>query len=133
MKNAYFLHPENILLSMITAENVTVRKLGWCKFLKVRTVSSSNNGVRNFKITNINTEALNYNYEAIDWQSVEVTEPPSIMSMGIEQIIAFRDSGEIWQAPKLPCHTQAVERMIKVVAEPSLCVAGLEERWICNE
>ena len=57
------------------------------------------------------------------------------MSMGIEQIIAFRDSGEIWQAPKLPCHTQAVERMIKVVAEPSLCVAGLEERdvFVMNE
>ena len=108
---------------MITAENVTVRKLGWCKFLKVRTVSSSNNGVRNFKIPNINTEALNY-YEAIDLQSVEVTEPPSTMSMGIEQIIAFRDSGEIWQVPNLPCHTQAVERMIKLVTELALCVAG---------
>ena len=33
--NGYFLHPENILLSMITDENVVIRKLGWKRIKKL--------------------------------------------------------------------------------------------------
>ena len=32
--NAYFLHPENVLLSMIADENVIIRKLGWKRLKK---------------------------------------------------------------------------------------------------
>ena len=35
-RNAYFLHPENILLCMINDDNAVIRKLAWKKIAKAR-------------------------------------------------------------------------------------------------
>ena len=67
--NAYFLHPENVLLSMIADENLIIRKLGWKRLKKatdqmIRIGGST--GIRCFDVPKVIFEANSY-HEAIDW------------------------------------------------------------------
>ncbi|KAK4874453.1 hypothetical protein RN001_013813 [Aquatica leii] len=77
-RNAYFGHPENILLAMLADERKYVRKVGLRRILKCRRRASN------------------------------VPDNISIL--------------------KLPCHTQAVERCIRLVTEASSSVCGNEAR-----
>ena len=66
----------------------------------------------------------------IDWQSIEVTEPPILANMSeceLEQYVASGDIPKV-NFPKFPCHTQAVERCVKLVTEASAAVCGQKSR-----
>jgi hypothetical protein len=119
-RNAYFAHPENLLLSMITDERKTIRELGMRRILRARSESC---GLRKFSIPTLNFNAQNY-IDLIDWQMTDVTEPPLLADVdSIEMLVASGETPVI-DFPKYPCHTQAVERCVKLVTEASASVCG---------
>ncbi|ESN96201.1 hypothetical protein HELRODRAFT_163242 [Helobdella robusta] len=127
-RNAYFAHPENILLSMLADEQKHIRELALRRILKCRANDATLNTVRVFKVPKLNFDAINY-YDMIDWHATEITEPPltkDITTEALEQMIM--DIPNNIEFLKLPCHTQAVERMIKLVTEASLSVCGEKAR-----
>lgn len=112
-RNAYFAHPENLLLCMVVDSRRHIRELAIRRILKARN-SKKHNHVRIFKIPEINFDCSDYS-EMIDWQNVEVTEPPALSKYTDETLKEFIESGETPDIPQFPCHTQAVERHIKLV------------------
>ena len=112
-RNAYFAHPENILLSMITADSKTIREFDVPSILKVR---SEKYGIRKFVIPTLNFDAKNYT-DLIDWQNTDVTEPPLLEDISVDELEMLVASGEtlVTDFPRYPCHTQAVERTVKLV------------------
>lgn len=122
-RNAFFAHPENVLLAMLADDRKYIRELALRRVLKSR-VSRNDNQIRDFKVPKLNFAATDYT-ELIDWQSEEVTEPPLTKSISEavlrNMIVNIPETIEILS---FPCHTQAVERHIKMVTEASTSVCG---------
>ncbi|CAH1110778.1 unnamed protein product [Psylliodes chrysocephalus] len=127
-RNAFFDHPENILLSMLTDDRKPMRELALRRILKCRVNGLYNRNIRQFKVTKLNFDTQDYT-ELINWQSVSVIEPPLTIKVSDDvlqkMIVRVPDNIEI---SKHPCHTQAVERCIRTVTEASGLVSGTESR-----
>jgi hypothetical protein len=121
------VHPENIILSMITDDKPFIRELAWRKIKKARGANESSDTVREFKLPKINKECTEY-YNLICWQSTNITEPPSTMTVSDLDLQQFIEDKHFFDIKKYPLHTQAVERAIKVVSEASAKVCGQESR-----
>ena len=69
-------------------------------------------------------------YDFFDWQNSHITEPPLMTDISEDQLKLFVTSGEppIADFPKLPRHTQAVERCVKLVTESSSVVCGAKSQ-----
>jgi len=125
--NAYFAHPENLLLSMIYDDSAMVRELGYRRILKAKQTPKSQN-VRNFMIPKLRFDADEY-HQMIDWQEIDLTEPPILTKLTETEIKELIETNEKPQGmPNFPCHTQAVERIIKLVTDASATVVGQENR-----
>ena len=124
-RNAFFAHPENILIAMINDERPHIRELAWRRVLKAR--SQSSEVVRQFKLPEINFDAEDY-VAMINWQSVTVTEPPLTRDIPETELRKNIENKARLEFKKFPCHTQCVERMIKLVTESSKKVSGVENR-----
>ena len=81
--------------------------------------------VRKFKVPKINFLAQSYT-ELIDWENTALSEPPLTLSKTNEELLAYKESPMV--VPKYPCHTQAVERAVRLVSEASAAVVGQEAR-----
>lgn len=133
-RNAYFGHPENLFLSMLTDNDKHIRELGCRRIIKARSLKHS--GLRSFKIPKIDFKSNTY-YDLIDWQSSNLilTEPPLLREVTTEDLKKIVDDGNIkmFTFPKFPCHTQSVERCVKLTTEASGSVAGQKSRdgFIC--
>ena len=126
--NAYFAHPENIIFSMVHDERAAIRELGWRRMLKARDCANKEQ-LRQFKMPEINFEANEY-YNLINWQNEQVLEPPLLKNIPTEDIqkkIRDKTMPGLTNS-SIPCHSQAVERMIKLVTEASSKVCGKNER-----
>lgn len=61
----------------------------------------------------------------IDWSHVEISEPPLTSNISDDELNAmFLEVPDEIDIVKYPCHTQAVERCIKLVTEASAAVRG---------
>jgi hypothetical protein len=129
-RNAWFSHPENLLLSMISDPAADIRQLGWRRILKARTTSHRTNDIREFTVPlEIRLDAPSY-VDIIDWANCKLTEPPLIKSISTE-ILKENIKNSAFAAEDLkdfPSHTQNVERMVKLVTEAASAVCGPEER-----
>ena len=56
-RNAYFAHPENLLLSLNTDERQHIRELGIRRILKTRETETTKSSVRQFQVPKLNFEA----------------------------------------------------------------------------
>ena len=122
-RNGYYAHPENILLAMVHDKNKDIRELGLRRVLKARKIEAEHGkGVRLFKIPKINFDATAY-YDLIDWQNILITSPPLLFDVNdgdIKRTITQRTSFTLpVELTTIPCHTQAVERTIKLVTTAS--------------
>jgi hypothetical protein len=126
-RNGYFRHPEDLLLSMISDDRKAIRELGLHRILKARAQVKST--IRVFTVPQLNLEATDY-IDLIDWKNNDITEPPLIADLSNDEIRRVVESGEIpmIEFPRFPCHTQAVERCVKVVTEASVAVCGATAR-----
>lgn len=129
--NAFFAHPENILLSMVVDDREHVRELGLTRVLKTKEVPVKGKNVRNFLVPKINFESNEY-YELINWSETKLTCPPLLASFSsdtIAQLIIHKEKPKLnINLADIPCHTQAVERCVKLVTEAASKVYGNERR-----
>lgn len=127
-RNGYFSHPENMLLAMLADSRKTVRELGLRRLLKCRQHKLLGPKVREFRVPLLNFKATDY-IDLIDWQSVTIIEPPLTVSISDSSLMEM-----ISEVPseigilKFPCHSQAVERCVKLVTEASTAVCGFDAR-----
>lgn len=127
-RNGFCGHPENVLLAMITDERPHIRELGLRRIIKARSHVPANK-IRKYQVPPLNLNATEY-YDMIDWQSLTVTEPPVTMNMTndeLKDMISAQISPSVI-FPLFPCHTQAVERCVKLVTEASASVCGETSR-----
>ena len=80
--DCYFGHPENVLLTMIHDDSLTIRELGLRRILKAR---SSSEELRRFSLPSLNLNASRY-YKMIDCQNTLVSEPPATKRIPDEEL-----------------------------------------------
>ena len=122
-RNAYYAHPENLLLAMLDDEDENVRT----KAVKIiKTIRAehqpSHRPVRPFSVPKIDYDADNY-HSMIDWESLQLTEPPLTYHLSNDELELLIDEA-LTLAP-YRSHTQSVERAVKVVTDASGKVYGL--------
>ncbi|GBM67532.1 hypothetical protein AVEN_139311-1 [Araneus ventricosus] len=77
--NAYFAHPEHLLLTMLHDSRKHIRELAVRRILAARDKKTKNSGgLRFFKLPKLNFEAADY-IDLIDWSNCVVTKPPLTM------------------------------------------------------
>ena len=130
-RNAYCSHPKNVLLAMLTDGRPHIRQLSLRRILKARSTEKSGEHVRKFCIPTLNFDAVNYE-DMIDWSGADtpVTEPPVMMRMTDTELkdLIKADVTPTVLFPRFPCHTQAVERCVKLVTEASAAVCCQKSR-----
>ncbi|KAK4881795.1 hypothetical protein RN001_005114 [Aquatica leii] len=133
-RNAFFAHPENLLLSMLCDEQKHVRELAARRILKARK-SSESLQLRVFEVPKINLNASSY-IDLIDWQQ-SYSQPPILTNVPDKTLHSLVESGDDDEVLflRLQCHTQAVERAVKTVTEASmqLCHKTAREALIKNK
>ena len=120
-RNCFFAHPENLLLTMLTDERKEIRELAARRVKAARLVRPKD--VRKFVLPTVNVTADNYD-ELVNWQDYQRTEPPMMMNITNEEIDIAIETGQRWTLDNFPCHTQAVERHVKLVTEAAAAVCG---------
>ena len=108
---------------MLTDDRPEIRELTLRRILKSRKQETESQ-MRLFSLPTPNFEANCY-FEMIDWQNIPITEPPITMDIAGEMLITMISTPTLKFA-RFPCHTQAVERHIKLVTEASKLVCGPE-------
>jgi hypothetical protein len=127
-RNSYFAHPENILITAVDDSDYVVRRDAVDKIVCARQNVDANKDIRKFSKSSINLNlAANSYYDLIDWTCSPITPPPLLSSLSDDELSAAAELGPI-PMPRLPCHTQAVERSVKDVTRVSTKVFGHESR-----
>ncbi|KAF0287675.1 hypothetical protein FJT64_013924 [Amphibalanus amphitrite] len=122
-RNAYWAHPEQLLLAMVADEDDKTRQDAIHHIAGARQRQMV--GVRPFKLPEINFEATHFT-ELIDWEQELVTEPPLLSELSGEELEAVAATPH--SVPPYPVHTQAVERVVRTVTEASSKVLGEKAR-----
>lgn len=128
-RNSFFAHPENLLLSMVMDDRKHIRELGLRRIIKSRQRSAKEKSIRSFFPPKLNFDAENY-FEIIDWSSCKLFSPPILRNIDDDTILSLIhcETAPNWNIRSFPCHTQAVERCVKLVTEASGKVCGAENR-----
>lgn len=151
-RNGFFAHPENVLLAMCNDDRPPIRALAYERILRSRKASDDNTNetVRRFTIPCLNFESADY-VDMIDWQqaSIDQQNPPLLRDLlihddNIDRLAMFKITDPQYEGKildqtgeeknfdidlrTLPCHTQAVERCVKLVTEASQMVCGESQR-----
>ena len=84
-----------------------------------------NSTVRQFDVPKINFKATTYP-NLINWKKTAFTEPPMTLALSDDELRGLVEKPLL--VPFYPCHTQAVERAIKLVTEAAGSVVGAESR-----
>ena len=124
-RNGYFAAAENILLSMLCNERKHIRDLGLCRLLKARAGSLQfQKSTLTLRITLIWSHGTSLKSQSPQWQ---------ISNDSLKQFIRETSESTVVENPlidflRFPCHTQAVERVIKLVTESPLSLCGSSSR-----
>ena len=116
-RNAFFGHPENILKSMLVNDRKEIRELAArrIKFSRQSPVADYSE-LRKFKIPPLNFDAEDY-HSLVNWQELPRTQPPMLKDVGDDEIEKAIQIPQKWTLDDFPCHTQSVERHVKMVPE----------------
>ncbi|GBN33705.1 hypothetical protein AVEN_61571-1 [Araneus ventricosus] len=114
---------------MLVDEREHIWELDHKMILKARQIVPKKKTVRNFVPPKINFQASDY-IEIINCNCCVVYPPPMLRNLSEDDIKSLFNSETtpIRETQKFPCHTQAVERCIKLVTEASNKVCGHEVR-----
>lgn len=121
LNNSFFLHSENVLLSMIADKEKSIRCRAYKIIMSLRERNEENGSARVYtKPTSINfdyEDNLNISEkytDLIDW-SKEIYEPPFTKSLSIDQLNFYMYSDDVIIVPALPLHAQATEFDVQLV------------------
>ncbi|GBM27211.1 hypothetical protein AVEN_202100-1 [Araneus ventricosus] len=133
--NAYFVHPEHLLLTMLHDSRKHIRELVVRCILGARDKKTKNSGgLRFFKLPKLNFEVADY-IDLIDWSNCVVTEPPLKMHIKDKDLkeMCKEEQFPALNFEEFPCHTQSVERCVKLISEAEMKVCGETARdgYIC--
>ena len=145
-RNAFFAHPENVLLGLLRDHDEEIRRLAVNKIQGLRgkslqhlipngnfrggyvencqntedAVSKSN--IRIFQVSIINFNARSF-HQMVNLNGKEVNQPPAIKHHSDSEIKVIRK-----YPLKLnhPCHNQHVEKHVKLVTEAPYQVCGID-------
>lgn len=102
-RNAFFAHPENLLVSMMFDNRDHIRELALRRIIEARnTVRSIKRRI--FKPPKINFCAKDYT-KIIMWDECQVTEPPVFRHIS-EVDLEMMAKGRSLEIADFPCHTQ---------------------------
>ncbi|CAH1099758.1 unnamed protein product [Psylliodes chrysocephalus] len=122
--------PSKFCIAAVVAEKSmkeNIRELAVRRILKAR--NNKPEGVRVFRMPSLNFEALDY-IDLIKWAECTITEPPLTTGLTHGELERFISKANEFSTRfgKFPCHTQAVERCVKLVTEAALKVCNEEAR-----
>ena len=126
-RNAYWAHPEQLLLAMVADEQQSVREEG-VRMITAARQCEAGDEVRPFTIPALRFGAERYN-DLIDWENEVVTQPPLLSPLSDKELRKIEEAPLL--LPDFPVNTQAVERAVRVVTEASEKVQGEEARHGC--
>ncbi|GBM07703.1 Protein SSUH2 [Araneus ventricosus] len=129
-RNAYFAAPENMLLAMLTDERCDIRTLAARRIVNAMEIDPDGNCVRRFIIPVVNFRATDY-VDLNDRQACNVTPPIILRHMSSHELLQMMQDDVPMDGRdfiKFPSHTQAVERIVKLVTEASRKRVGPQNR-----
>ncbi|GBN06928.1 hypothetical protein AVEN_181213-1 [Araneus ventricosus] len=98
--------------------------------MKAREIAQDGNYVRRFIIPVVNFRATDY-VDLIDWQACNVTPPTALRHISCHELPKMIQDDvpmDGWDFIKFHSHTQAVERIVKLVTEASRKKVGPQNR-----
>ena len=130
-RNAYWAHPEAVLLAMAADQDQQVRVRSMQAIQECRQRLCGGEKVRPFVLPAVNFSAQSYP-ELFDWETSYITEPPLTLKLSDEAIEGLVDVPLVVDA--FPVHTVAVERAVKEVTQAAARVVGEAARhsYICS-
>ena len=128
-RNAFGAYRESILAAMVSSTNLNHNELAWRRILRSREQSVSDGRIRQLRVPKLNINANSY-IDLIDWTDTTISEPSFTHSVTTNKIKEMIDSKAFseFKIPELPCHTQNVERHIKLVTKASSLVCDHASR-----
>jgi hypothetical protein len=122
--NAYFAHPESILLAGVADDNCSVRDLACERIIQARDCALHNT-IRVFDKDKLilNKHATSY-MDMICWNSVTITPPPLLLDVSNDELQNYSANS----IRGIMCHSQQVERAIKDVSSTTCAVYGHTSR-----
>ncbi|KAL5251758.1 hypothetical protein ACHWQZ_G014793 [Mnemiopsis leidyi] len=128
--NSYFAHPHNVLISMLGDESYVIRKMAIDIIQDLRNLHVESQSL-DYYLPKVNFNAASYSElcsmikKDDRWvyltfmDSLEyITEPPLTKHLDLSNFLLQQFTSD------LPCHTQSVERMVKITTEASKKVCG---------
>ena len=127
--NAFGAHHESILAAMVSSTNLNHNELAWRRILRSREQSVSDERIRQLRVPKLNINANSF-IDLIDWTDATISEQSFTYSVTTNEMKEMIDSKAFFEfkIPELICHTQSVERHIKLVTEASSLVCNHESR-----
>ena len=125
-QNAYWAHPEVLLVAMLADKNQSIRSKAVEEIIKLRGDSDlGDDQPRLYHVPQLKFTAKCYS-EMIDWKLEVIYEPVLTVKMSMEELLALKDSPLIM--PRYSSNTQSVERLVKQTSRAASSVAGFEAR-----
>ncbi|GBM14015.1 hypothetical protein AVEN_166199-1 [Araneus ventricosus] len=115
---------------MIVDKRDLIRYLGFRRIIKARNLASKRKSIRSSQPPKTNFPATYY-IEMIHWNTITLSPPPFLRRFSNQEIRSKVQSGGTaaeWDFDKFPCHTQAVERCVKLVTQASQKAFGSNSR-----
>ena len=143
-RNAFYAHPEAINLTLIASKDLGERLTGWENLNQIRHLPEEF-GVRTYWVPTLNWNAQRvqdlttmkrsgrgYHFKPKFHKALDVTEPPLIMynypgEEGLEKLKVDLTQDRLVY-PEFPCHTQSVERSVKLNTESGKKIAGRDRQ-----
>ena len=125
-RNAYWAHPEVLLLAMLADQKESIRSKAVDKILSVRgDLDYGDSRPRLYEVPVLKFNARSYT-EMIDWKTEAIYEPVFTVSINKDELLSLKYSP--LSLPRYPSNTQSVERLVKQVSRAASSVAGYEAR-----
>ena len=125
-QNAYWAHPEVLLVAMLADNSKSIRNKAVEKILSLRGDSDfGDNQPRLYEVPQLKFNANCYT-DMIDWKQEKIYEPVLTVKMSKEELLALKDSP--LNLPRYPSNTQSVERLVKQTSRAASSVAGFDAR-----
>ena len=106
-RNAFYAHPENILLAELASSHKPDRIDAVQTIIEARANHQNQaSSVRLFRVPELNFKASKWQL-MIKWSETDILEPPLIRNMSNSELLAL--VAEPLIVPKFKCHTQMVE------------------------
>ena len=124
-RNAYFAHVEHVLTSALADNDQKVRSFAVKKILEREPIPDDRQEIRRFVMPKVNFQSKHY-MDLVNWNSSDIYIPPVIQFLAVNEIKSIVEAP--YRFPDIPCHSQSVERCVKLVSEASSQVADYEKR-----